>query len=135
VPSGVADDGRAEDGSASRSSTGHARQQRRHAFCPLCGAEQSEKLVSEIRDVAEALCPGRCGTAWRALVALRLRESESERLATRRRLEYQAGQPHEAVLSELLLEQWRAGDWEITPERLLPQLGHGADAPGGHSER
>jgi hypothetical protein len=54
---------------------------------------------------------------------LRSCESGSEHLAARRRLEYETQQPHTSTLSELLLGRWRAGDWTITPETLLEQLG------------
>src|SRR5689334_684510 len=84
---------------------------RRHAYCPLCGQPRAEMLASDVRHVEDALCPGRCDTAWRALEALRSRESSSARIATRRRLEYESQQVHQPALSELLLLRWRAGDW------------------------
>ena len=52
--------------------------------------------------------------AWRALAALRLRESSSMRISTRRRLEYEGQQAHAPALSELLLLRWRAGDWNVS---------------------
>ena len=94
----------------------------RHAYCPLCGYARSDIPVSGLRDAEQALCPGRCAVAWRALEALRLRESSSERLAERRRDEYERGQPHPSALSEILLLRWRAGDWTIAPEDLLGQF-------------
>ena len=94
----------------------------RHAYCPLCGCARSDIPVSGLRDVEQALCPGRCAVAWQALVALRLRESSSERLANRRRDEYERGQPHPSALSETLLLRWRAGDWTVAPEDLLLQF-------------
>ncbi len=60
--------------------------------------------------------------SWRALAALRGRESVNEVLARRRRLEFEAGQPLAPVLSELLLERWRAGDWTVMPQDLLAGL-------------
>jgi hypothetical protein len=94
----------------------------RHAYCPLCGREQVEQPVSDLRKLEDALCPGRCGVAWRALVALRVRESASGRVAARRRTEYENQQPHVPSLSELLLMRWRAGDWAVAPEDLLAQI-------------
>jgi hypothetical protein len=87
-------------------------------------------LASTIRRVEDALCEGRCDTAWRALAALRLRESSSTRVVTRRRLEYESRQPHPPALSELLLVRWRAGDWTVTPEEVLLQVAQGDDARG-----
>jgi hypothetical protein len=95
---------------------------RRHAYCPLCGQPRAEMLASDVRHVEDALCPGRCDTAWRALEALRSRESSSARIATRRRLEYESQQAHQPALSELLLLRWRAGDWTVSPERVLDQF-------------
>jgi len=96
---------------------------RRYAYCPLCGLSRAEMLASAVRSVEDALCPGRCGTAWRALVALRLRESSSTRVATRKRLESDSQQPRLPALSELLLLRWRAGDWTVAPEQVLMQVG------------
>jgi hypothetical protein len=70
----------------------------------------------------DALCPGRCATGWEALTILRLRESESEQLAARRRDEYEGQLPRVPSLSELLLFRWRAGDWGVEPEELLEQI-------------
>jgi len=95
---------------------------RRHAYCPLCGQPRAEMLASDVRQVEEAVCPGRCETAWRALEALRSRESSSARIATRRRVEYESHQAHAPALSELLLLRWRAGDWTVSPERVLDQF-------------
>lgn len=95
---------------------------RRHAYCPLCGQPRADMLASEIRRVEDALCSGRCDTAWHALEALRQRESSNARVVTRRRLEYESQQPHAPALSELLLLRWRAGDWTVAPERLLDQF-------------
>jgi hypothetical protein len=78
--------------------------------------------ASEIRAVADALCPGRCSAGWEALTALRQRESLSERVAARRRDEYESQRPHEPALSELLLLRWREGDWGVAPEDLLDQV-------------
>ena len=95
---------------------------RRYAYCPLCGKPRADMLASEIRAVEEALCAGRCDTAWRALEELRLRESSSARVTARRRLEYESRQDHPPALSELLLLRWRAGDWTVAPESLLDQF-------------
>jgi len=94
----------------------------RHAYCPLCGCARVKTAASDIRTTEDALCPGRCVVAWNALVALRLRESASERIATRRRSEYETGQPHPTALSEILMLRWRAGDWTVAPEDLLLQI-------------
>jgi hypothetical protein len=94
----------------------------RYAFCPLCGEEQPDRLARETRSAEDALCANRCADAWQALTALRGRESESSALAQRRRLEWQSGQQHGPLLSELLLERWRAGDWSVAPEDLLRRL-------------
>ena len=101
---------------------------RRNAYCPLCGQPRVEMLASDVRRVEDALCPGRCDTAWRALAALRLRESSSTRISSRKRIEYESQQPHPPVLSELLLLRWRAGAWAVAPEHVLAQVAHG-DAP------
>jgi hypothetical protein len=69
-----------------------------------------------------ALCTGRCALAWEALTSLRSSESASERVASRRRLEWAAQEGHAPVLSELLLVRWRAGDWTVEPEQLLALL-------------
>jgi hypothetical protein len=79
-------------------------------------------LASEIRAVADALCPGRCAAGWEAIVMLRRRESDSEELAARRRDEYEGQLPHVMPLSELLLVRWRAGDWGVEPEQVLAQI-------------
>ena len=101
---------------------------RRHAYCPVCGQPRAEMLASEISRVEDALCPGRCDTAWHALEALRLRESLSTRVVNRRRVEYESRQPHPPALSELLLLRWRSGDWTVAPEHVLMQVGE-ADEP------
>jgi hypothetical protein len=103
-------------------STSAAYPARRRAFCPLCGREQTDKLASEVATPDAALCAGRCAVAWRALVALRLCESASEEVATRRRTEWDARQPHASTLSELLLRRWREGDWTVAPEDVLGKL-------------
>ncbi len=91
----------------------------RRAFCPLCGCVSATILSSDVRTLEDALCPGRCTVAWQALEAVRRHESASERVATRRRSEYENGQPHHSALSELLLLRWRAGDWTVVPEDVL----------------
>jgi hypothetical protein len=92
---------------------------RRHAYCPLCGHGRAEIAVNDVRTPEDALCPGRCAAAWHALATLRLRESLSERVAARRREEYENQEPHASPLSELLLQRWRAGDWTVAPEVVL----------------
>ena len=82
-------------------------------------------LASSVRGVADALCPGRCAAGWEALVMLRRRESDSEEITARRRDEYEEQRPHLTALSEILLFRWRAGDWEVEPERLLEQMRRG----------
>jgi hypothetical protein len=89
-------------------------------------------LASDVREVEDALCPGRCQTAWRAVTVLRLRESSSSRVADRRRVESETQQPHLPVLSELLLQRWRSGDWDVAPEDLLDQVVVDGDDPSGH---
>ena len=88
----------------------------RHAYCPLCGEERADRLLGEVSSAEDALCPGPCAAAWQTLGALRGRESLNPVLAARRRFEYEAGQAHAPVLSELLLERWRAGDWTVMPQ-------------------
>jgi hypothetical protein len=90
----------------------------RHAYCPLCGEERADRLLREVTRAEDALCPDPCAAAWQTLVALRGLESVNEVLAARRRLEYEAGQPLAPVLSELLLDRWRAGDWTVMPRDL-----------------
>jgi hypothetical protein len=91
----------------------------RRAFCPLCGCVRTTVLASDVRTIEDALCPGRCAVGWQALEALRRHESANERVATRRRSEYESGTPHPSALSELLLVRWRAGDWTVVPEDVL----------------
>lgn len=95
---------------------------RRHAFCPLCGQEQIDKLALKVRSPEAALCIGRCALAWQVLRALRACESENELVAARRRTEWETRESHAPTLSELLLGRWRAGDWTIAPEDLIGQL-------------
>ena len=91
----------------------------RHGHCPFCGEEQLDRLLSEIGNAGDALCSARCAAAWRALAVVRGCESVNEALATRRRLEWGAGQQLAPTLSELVLGRWRAGDWTVAPEDLL----------------
>ena len=74
--------------------------------------------LREVTRAEDALCADPCAAAWQTLVALRGLESVNEVLAARRRLEYEAGQPLAPVLSEVLLDRWRAGDWTVTPQDL-----------------
>jgi|SRR5439155_18923428 len=90
----------------------------RHAYCPLCGEERADRLLRDVTRAEDALCPDPCAAAWQTLAALRGRESLNPVLATRRRLEHETGQAHAPVLSDLLLERWRAGDWTVTPQDL-----------------
>jgi hypothetical protein len=101
----------------------------RHAYCPLCGEERADRLLRDVTSPEDALCPDPCAAAWQALAALRGRESLNSVLAARRRLEYEAGQPLGPVLSELLLERWRAGDWTVMPRDL--GIGPPGERPGG----
>ena len=93
--------------------------QERHAHCPLCGEERADQLLRDVTSAEDALCPRPCAAAWRTLAALRRRESVNEVLASRRRLEYEAGQPFAPVFSELLLDRWRAGTGRLCPEIYL----------------
>ena len=81
-----------------------------------------KSLLRDVTSAEDALCPRPCAAAWRTLAALRRRESVNEVLASRRRLEYEAGQPFAPVFSELLLDRWRAGDWTVMPQDLLARL-------------
>lgn len=102
----------------------------RHAHCPLCGQERADQLLREVTSAEDALCPHPCAAAWRTLAALRRRESVNEALASRRRLEYEAGQPFAPLFSELLLDRWRAGDWTVMPQDLLARLEAAGDGEG-----
>ena len=102
----------------------------RHAHCPLCGEERADQLLREVTSAEDALCPHPCAAAWRTLAALRRRESVNEALASRRRLEYEAGQPFAPLFSELLLDRWRAGDWTVMPQDLLARLEAAGDGEG-----
>jgi hypothetical protein len=53
---------------------------------------------------------------------LRDLESKNQAVAARRRLELDEGRLHAALLSELLSERWRAGDWEHEPRDVLARL-------------
>jgi len=101
----------------------------RRAYCPLCGEERADRLLRDVASAEDALCPDPCAAAWQTLLALRGRESLNQVLATRRRLEYEAGQPLAPVLSELLLERWRAGDWTVMPQDL--GIGPAGERPVG----
>jgi hypothetical protein len=84
------------------------------------GGASAGGLLHDVTSAEDALCPDPRAAAWHTLAALRGRESMNELLAARRRLEY--GQPLAPVLSELLLERWRAGDWTVMPQDLLARL-------------
>jgi hypothetical protein len=95
----------------------------RTAYCPICGDASAGRIAGDGRESAEAaVCSDRCGAAFEALALLRRRESESEVLEGRRRQEWAAREPHTPVLSELLLERWRAGDWAVEPGKVLSRL-------------
>lgn len=102
----------------------------RHAHCPLCGRERADQLLRDVTSAENALCPHPCAAAWRTLAALRRRESVNEVLTSRRRLEYETGQPHAPLLSELLLDRWRTGDWTVMPQDLLARLEAAGDSEG-----
>lgn len=102
----------------------------RHAHCPLCGEERADQLLRDLTSAEDALCPHPCAAAWRTLAALRRRESVNEALASRRRLEYEAGQPFAPLFSDLLLDRWRAGDWTLMPQDLLARLEAAGDGEG-----
>ena len=102
----------------------------RHAHCPLCGEERADQLLRDLTSAEDALCPHPCAAAWRTLAALRRRESVNEALASRRRLEYEAGQPFAPLFSDLLLDRWRAGDWTVMPQDLLARLESVGDGEG-----
>ena len=102
----------------------------RLAHCPLCGEERADQLLRDLTSAENALCPHPCAAAWRTLAALRRRESVNEALASRRRLEYEAGQPFAPLFSELLLDRWRAGDWTVMPQDLLARLEAVGDGEG-----
>jgi hypothetical protein len=94
----------------------------RHAYCPLCGEARAEIRASAVRDPEAALCPERCLPAWQALEALREHEASSERVAARRRLDNENGEPHRPALSQLLLDRWRGGDWTVAPDQVLREV-------------
>ena len=94
----------------------------RLAFCPVCGLEQAGKPASKVASPEDALCTGRCTSAWHVLIALRQCESTSARLASRRRTESETRLEHAPTLSQLLLGRWRAGDWAVLPEDVSARL-------------
>jgi hypothetical protein len=49
-------------------------------------------------------------------------ESANKALATRKRAESEAHEPHAPTLSELLRERWQAGDWTVAPDDVLGRL-------------
>jgi hypothetical protein len=94
----------------------------RNAYCPVCGDESGGRVGGAPENAGAAVCSDRCAAAFEALALLRTRESESELLEDRRREEWAARQPHTPVLSEVLLQRWRAGDWAVEPGRVLSRL-------------
>ena len=95
----------------------------RNAYCPICGDESASRIAGGGPESAEAaVCSDRCAAAFEALALLRRLESESEVLEGRRRHEWAAREPHTRVLSELLLQRWRAGDWAVDPGNVLSRL-------------
>jgi hypothetical protein len=93
-----------------------------HAYCPLCGKPNIGQLARQVRGLEDALCSERCIAGWQALAILRDLESKNQAVATRRRLELDEGRLHAALLSELLSERWRAGDWGLEPRDVLARL-------------
>ena len=80
----------AADGTATESLSGQSRPRprfERRSYCPICGEEQLERPVSELADVEGPFCSRLCADAWRALVAVRVREDGSTQLAARRRFD------------------------------------------------
>src|SRR4051794_13791962 len=92
---------------------------KRKAFCPVCGNESLGRSAGGPESPETAVCSDRCGAAFEALALLRSRESESEVLEGRRRQEWATHQPQTRLLSELLLQRWRAGDWAVEPDKVL----------------
>ena len=92
-------------------------------YCPVCGGESPGRIAGAPASAEEAaLCSDRCAAAFEALALLRKRESQSEVLEDRRRQEWALHEPPTRVLSELLLQRWRAGDWAVEPGKVLSQL-------------
>jgi hypothetical protein len=94
----------------------------RNSYCPVCGDESRGRTEGVPENPEAAVCSDRCAEALVALALLRARESESEVLEDRRREEWSTQQPQTPVLSELLLQRWRAGDWAVEPGRVLSRL-------------
>jgi hypothetical protein len=90
----------------------------RKAYCPICGNESLGDQARRLGTAEAALCSDRCAAAFETLALLRGRESKSEAVAGRRQEEWAARQSYSAVLSELLLQRWRAGDWALEPEKV-----------------
>jgi hypothetical protein len=72
--------------------------------------------------VEDALCSERCLAAWQVLEVLRDMESTSQAVTGRRRVEVEEGRLHAALLSELLFQRWRGGDWGLEPRDVLARL-------------
>jgi len=89
------------------------------AYCALCGTETD---AQKARPREPAACGPQCAGALEAVDLLRQRESGSVRVGVRRRAEYEHGLEHAPALSEIMLKRWRAGDWTISPDRILAQL-------------
>jgi hypothetical protein len=49
-------------------------------------------------------------------------ESNSQAVTSRRRVEAEEGRLHAALLSELLFQRWREGDWGLEPRDVLARL-------------
>ena len=94
----------------------------RNAYCPVCGDESVGRTALRPESAEAALCSDRCAAAFEALALLRTRESESDVLTGRLRQEWETREPHTPVLSELLLQRWRAGDWAVEPVNVLSRL-------------
>jgi len=89
------------------------------AYCALCGTATDWQ---EARPRDPNSCGTQCSAALAAVDLLRKRETESVRVAARRRAENERGVEHSPALSEIMLKRWRAGDWTINPDRILVQL-------------
>jgi hypothetical protein len=67
-------------------------------------------------------CSTRCSIALQVVVALRDLEDDSAGIRERRLAACAAGDEPTPVLSDLLLERWRRGNWTPAPEELRAAL-------------
>ena len=93
-----------------------------HAYCPLCGKANLGQLTRQVRSIEDALCSERCLSAWQVVEILRDLESKNQSVRSRRRLEAEEGRLHAALMSELLFQRWRSGDWGLEPRAVLERL-------------